>query len=141
MGLYISKRFCSMVGVIFVVSIFTFLIIHMAPGDPRIMMAMSRFGNDITPEQIEWIGKEMGLSAPVHTQYMIWLGHLLTGDLGNSIRSDQSVVSELLTHLPATLELGLSGFFISLLIALPLSSIMAFNMTKSFFLIKPKELS
>ena len=71
-----------MVLVIFVVSIFTFLLIHLAPGDPRILMAMSRFGNDITPEQIEWIGKEMGLSAPIHTQYIIWLGHLLEGDLG-----------------------------------------------------------
>lgn len=109
-----------MVLVIFVVSIFTFLLIHLAPGDPRILMAMSRFGNDITPEQIEWIGEEMGLSAPMHTQYIIWLGHLLEGDLGNSIRSDQTVISELLTRLPATLELGLAGFILSMLISLPL---------------------
>jgi peptide/nickel transport system permease protein len=120
MGPYIAKRMGAMGMVLFVVSVFTFFLIHMAPGDPRIMMAMSRFGNDITPEQIEWIGKEMGLSAPVHVQYGIWLGHLLAGDLGNSIRSDQSVVSELLTRLPATLTLGLSGFVISLLISLPL---------------------
>lgn len=116
----ILKRLFSMLTAIFVVCVFSFLLIHMAPGDPRIMMAMSRFGNDITPEQIEWIGREMGLSAPVHVQYWIWLQHLLSGDLGNSIRSDHSVVSELLTHLPATLELGLSGFILSLLIALPL---------------------
>lgn len=120
MGRHITKRFSSMVLVMFTVSVLTFMLIHMAPGDPRIMMAMSRFGNDITPEQIEWIGEEMGLSAPVHVQYTIWLGHLFDGDLGNSIRSDQTVVSELLTHLPATLELGLTGFFISLVIALPL---------------------
>ncbi len=109
-----------MMLVIFVVSIFTFLLIHLVPGDPRILMAMSRFGNDITPEQVEWIGKEMGLSAPMHKQYLIWLGHLLEGDLGNSIRSDQPVISELLTHLPATLELGLAGFILSLLISLSL---------------------
>ncbi|MCD4811234.1 ABC transporter permease [bacterium] len=109
-----------MAFVIFVVSIFTFLLIHLAPGDPRILMAMSRFGNDITPEQIEWIGEEMGLSAPIHTQYIIWLGHLLEGDLGNSIRSDQPVISELLTRIPATLQLGLSSFILSMLIALPL---------------------
>jgi len=109
-----------MMLVIFVVSIFTFLLIHLAPGDPRILMAMSRFGNDITPEQIEWIGEDMGLSAPMYTQYIIWLGHLLQGDLGNSIRSDQPVISELLTHLPATLELGLTGFILSMLISLPL---------------------
>lgn len=125
MGPYILKRMGAMGMVLFVVSVFTFFLIHMAPGDPRIMMAMSRFGNDITPEQIEWIGKEMGLSAPVHVQYGIWLGHLFSGDLGNSIRSDQTVISELLTRLPATLTLGLSGFVISLLIALPLGIVAA----------------
>lgn len=118
--------------VVFAVSIFTFLLIHLAPGDPRILMAMSRFGNDITPEQIEWIGKEMGLSAPVHTQYIIWLEHVFEGDLGNSIRSDQPVVSELLTHLPATLQLGLAGFVVSLIISLPLG-IAAAVRQNSFF--------
>lgn len=121
-----------MVLVIFTVSIFTFLLIHLAPGDPRILMAMSRFGNDITPEQIEWIGKEMGLSAPIHTQYIIWLGHLFEGDLGSSIRSDQPVISEMLTHLPATLELGLTGFVLSLLISLPLGIAAAIKQN-SFF--------
>ena len=121
-----------MMLVILVVSIFTFLLIHLAPGDPRILMAMSRFGNDITPEQIEWIGKEMGLSAPMYKQYIIWLGHLLEGDLGNSIRSDQPVISELLTHLPATLELGLVSFVLSLLISL-LLGITAAVKQDSFF--------
>jgi len=132
MTLYISRRIGAMALVIFAVSVFTFLLIHMAPGDPRIMMAMSRFGNDITPEQIEWIGKEMGLSAPLHIQYAIWLGHLLEGDLGHSIRSDQTVVSELLTHLPATLKLGLSGFVLSLLLALPLGSLAAIKQNTAF---------
>ena len=121
-----------MMLVILVVSIFTFLLIHLAPGDPRILMAMSRFGNDITPEQIEWIGEEMGLSAPMHKQYIIWLGHLLEGDLGNSIRSDQPVFSELLMHLPATLELGLVSFVLSLLISL-LLGITAAVKQDSFF--------
>ena len=132
MYLYIAKRSFSMTLVIFVVSIFTFLLIHLAPGDPRILMAMSRFGNDITPEQIEWIGEEMGLSAPIHTQYIIWLGHLLEGDLGNSIRSDQPVISELLTRIPATLQLGLSSFILSMLIAVPLG-ITAAVKQNSFF--------
>jgi peptide/nickel transport system permease protein len=120
-----AKRSFSMMMVIFVVSFFTFLLIHLAPGDPRILMAMSRFGNDITPEQIEWIGEEMGLSAPIHTQYIIWLGHLFEGDLGNSIRTDQSVLSELFAHLPATLQLGLSSFLISLALSIPLGVVAA----------------
>ncbi len=129
---YISKRMGTMVMVIFLVSVFSFLLIHLAPGDPRIVMAMSRFGNDITPEQIEWIGNEMGLSAPFHVQYFIWLKHLFTGDLGHSIRSDQAVISELMTHLPVTLKLGLSGFVLSLVIAVPLGIIAAIKQN-SFF--------
>ena len=129
---YISKRMGTMVMVIFLVSVFTFLLIHLAPGDPRIVMAMSRFGNDITPEQIEWIGEEMGLSAPFHVQYIIWLKHLLGGDLGHSIRSDQTVISELMTHLPVTLKLGLSGFVLSLIIAVPLGITAAIKQN-SFF--------
>lgn len=129
---YISRRMGTMIMVIFLVSVFSFLLIHLAPGDPRIVMAMSRFGNDITPEQIEWIGNEMGLSAPFHVQYIIWLKHLFAGDLGHSIRSDQSVISELMTHLPVTLKLGLSGFVLSLIIAVPLGIIAAIKQN-SFF--------
>lgn len=120
MARYITKRIAAMVLVVFAVTVFTFFLVHLAPGDPRILMAMSRFGNEVTPEQIEWIGEEMGLDAPVHNQYRIWLGHLFDGNLGNSIRSDQPVIEELKTHLPATLQLGLTSFVVSMLIAVPL---------------------
>ncbi len=119
MAVYIFKRFFSMSLVVFAVSVVTFLLIHLAPGDPRILMAMSRFGNDVTLEQIAWIGEEMGLSAPIHTQYIIWLKHFFSGDLGHSIRTDQTVASELFMRLSATLQLGLAGFILSMLIALP----------------------
>lgn len=132
MAAFIFKRFFSMGLVIFAVSVFTFILIHLAPGDARILMAMSRFGNDITPAQIEWIGEEMGLNAPIHTQYVIWLKHLFEGDLGNSIRSDQPVLSELSTRLSATLELGLSGFVLSMLFALPLGIAVAIKENSLF---------
>ena len=88
-------------------------------------MAMSRYGTEVTPEQIEWIGKEMGLDAPIHIQYLIWMGHLFHGDLGNSIRTDQPVVSELLIRIPVTLQLGITAIIISLLISIPLGIISA----------------
>lgn len=132
MAVYIFNRFFSMGLVVFVVSVFTFLLIHLAPGDPRILMAMSRFGNDITPEQIEWIGEEMGLSAPIHVQYVIWLKHVFSGDLGISIRTDQTVVSELMTRICATLQLGLTSFILSMLLAVPIG-IYAAVRKNSFF--------
>lgn len=118
--------------VMFVVSVLTFSLIHLAPGDPAILMAMSRYGNEVTPQQIEWIGKEMGLDAPIHVQYTIWLNHLFHGDLGNSIRTDQPVLSELLIRLPVTLELGITALIISLLISIPLGIISAIKQY-SFF--------
>ena len=132
MLVYVVKRFFSMGLVVFLVSVFTFFLIHLAPGDPRILMAMSRFGNDITPEQIEWIGREMGLSAPLHVQYGIWMGHVLSGDLGQSVRTDQTVASELVTRLGATLQLGLTSFVLSMVLALPMGILAAIR-KDSFF--------
>lgn len=122
---YIIRRLLWAIPVMFVVSLFTFSLIHIAPGDPAILMAMSRYGTEVTPEQIEWIGKEMGLDAPIHIQYLIWMGHLFHGDLGNSIRTDQPVVSELLIRIPVTLQLGITAIIISLLISIPLGIISA----------------
>ena len=125
MGRYVIRRLLWAIPVMFVVSLFTFSLIHIAPGDPAILMAMSRYGTEVTPEQIEWIGKEMGLDAPIHVQYLIWMGHLFHGDLGNSIRTDQPVVSELLIRIPVTLQLGITAIIISLLISIPLGIISA----------------
>lgn len=132
MAQYVAKRIISCVLVMFIVSILTFSLIHVAPGDPAILMAMSRYGNEVTPQQIEWIGKEMGLDAPIHTQYIIWLKHLFHGDLGNSIRTDQPVFSELLLRLPVTLELGITALIISLLISIPLGIISAIKQYSLF---------
>lgn len=122
---YIAQRILAALFVMFVVSLLTFSLIHLAPGDLSILMAMSRYGNELSQEQIEWIGEEMGLNAPIYKQYLIWLNHLFHGDLGNSIRTDQPVIAELLLRLPVTMELGLTALLLSLLLAIPLGVISA----------------
>jgi len=125
MARYILKRILIMLVVLFVVSVVTFSLIHLAPGDPATLLAMARYGVEVTPEQIEWVGREMGFDAPIHVQYFIWLGHVFHGDLGASLRTDQPVLSEIWLRLPATLELVFAAMIIGLIVAIPLGVISA----------------
>ncbi len=125
MARYILKRILIMLVVLFVVSVVTFSLIHLAPGDPATLLAMARYGVEVTPEQIEWVGREMGFDAPIHAQYFIWLGHVFHGDLGASLRTDQPVLSEIWLRLPATLELVFAAMIIGLIVAIPLGVISA----------------
>lgn len=122
---YILKRILIMLVVLLVVSVVSFSLIHLAPGDPALLLAMARFGVDVTPEQVYWVGKEMGFDAPILVQYFIWLGHVFHGDLGQSLRTDQPVLSEILLRLPASLELVTAAMGIALVIAIPLGVICA----------------
>ena len=125
MGRYIVKRIVLMLLVMFLVSGGTFFLIHLAPGDPAFLLAQARFGIEVTPEQIQWVGREMGFDAPVHMQYFIWINHLLDGDFGLSLRTDRPVLAEILYRLPATLELVTAALAISLFIGIPLGVISA----------------
>jgi peptide/nickel transport system permease protein len=125
MGRYIIKNIISAIIVMLAVSIISFSLIRLAPGDPAVIMAMARYGNEVTPEQIQWIGKEMGLHAPVYKQYMIWLDHILEGDFGISVRTDQPVISEILIRLPVTLKLGIISLVLSLVLSMVLGVVSA----------------
>ncbi|SHI31014.1 peptide/nickel transport system permease protein [Desulfosporosinus lacus DSM 15449] len=85
------------------VSLVTFLVSHVVPGDPARML----LGQRADAQTLENLRHVMGLDKPVWLQYFDYLGGLLQGDLGISIRSQRPVLSELLTYFPATIELTL----------------------------------
>ncbi|AKB31445.1 Dipeptide transport system permease protein DppB [Methanosarcina siciliae HI350] len=123
---FILKRMVLMFIVILGVTMLTFLIMHLTPGDPAEMIALARQGAEsLTPENIERIRVEEGLDAPVHIQYIKWLQHLLQGDLGCSLINGEPVLSEILNRFPATLKLALASMFVALIIAIPLGIITA----------------
>jgi len=118
---YALRRLALMVPVAFLVTVAVFLIIHLTPGDPALVM----LGEERSPEAIRAIHQQLGLDQPIYVQYWIWLSHVLQGDLGRSITTHQKVLSLILQDLPASLELGTIALLWSLVVAIPLGTVAA----------------
>lgn len=107
--------------ILFAVSVLTFLMVHLVPGDPARVMA----GIDASQEDIELMRKKLGLDLPLHVQYLRYIGAVLRGDLGESIRTGRPLAESLLARFPATAELAVISLLIALLIAIPAGVISA----------------
>src|SRR4051794_40672857 len=121
MGTFILRRLAQAIPVIFLSTIGVFLLLHLLPGDPALVLA----GPDAPPAAIEAIRHDMGLDQPLATQYLVWLGHIAHGDLGKSLASKLPVSQLIGQRAPATLELALAAEILTVLIALPLGIIAA----------------
>jgi len=106
---YIVRRVFELVLVLFVVSIFAFFLIRLAPGDPAVVLA----GEHATKEILQEIREKWGLDKPLIVQYFIWLKSALKGDFGRSVRTGDSVLKELLYRFPNTFELSLFAMIIA----------------------------
>jgi peptide/nickel transport system permease protein len=102
---YLLARLVLLVPVLFGVSVVTFSLIRLVPGDPVSVV----LGPDVRarPEDIAAIRAAFGLDEPAPVQYVRWVGRMLTGDLGTSFRSGRSLTQELALRLPVTIELTL----------------------------------
>jgi ABC-type dipeptide/oligopeptide/nickel transport system permease component len=118
---YILRRLLLMVPVAFLVTVGVFMLIHLIPGDPALVI----LGEDRSPQAIAAIHQQLGLDQPLYIQYGIWLGHIVHGDWGRSITTHEPVATAITERLPATLELGLVALVWSLLVAIPLGTIAA----------------
>jgi peptide/nickel transport system permease protein len=118
---YVLRRLALMLPVAFLVSIGVFMLIHLSGGDP----AVAILGEERSPEKIARVHEAYGLDDPLPVQYVHWLGRLLHGDMGRSIRTDQPVSQAVVERLPATLELGFAALSWSLLLAIPLGTVAA----------------
>lgn len=113
---YVVYRSAFLVFVVLGVTLITFVITHLIPGDPAQMIA----GQRASPEVYEKIRAQLGLDRPIWAQYLVYLRHLLRLDLGTSIRTQQPVLDDLMHYFPATLELVLFAFALALMIGIPL---------------------
>ena len=113
----IGGRLLASVPVLFGVSLLTFLIISLLPGNPVRQLA----GSGATAEQIALLEAELNLDKPVWWRYWDWLTDILSGDMGNSMVSSQPVASMITERFGVTLELVLYAFVLALAFALPLS--------------------
>ena len=118
---YLGKRLLISIGTILGIIVFVFFIVRVLPGDA----AAVRAGPYASDEKIDQIRDKYGLDDPVPVQFTRYLGNVLTGDLGTSIRTDGSVTEELLQRLPASLELAFYSVFVATLIGVPFGIIAA----------------
>lgn len=114
---FIARRLLVALPVLLGVTLLVFSILQLIPGDPAQLLL---FGSNPTPEAVEHLRQQLGLNDSFVTQYLHYLGRLVTGDLGYSYVSQASVLSEITTRLPYTLNLTLAGMAVALIIGVPL---------------------
>jgi ABC-type dipeptide/oligopeptide/nickel transport system permease component len=114
---YVTLRLLQGIVVIFLVSVATFILMHLAPGNPvDIMIGEAQ----VTQEQIDAIMRKWGFDRPLHEQYLIWLSNVVRGDFGSSvIRSGVTVNQMLQEAAPATIQLNILALGVAVLVAIP----------------------
>lgn len=112
MGRYIAYRLLLTAFVLLGVSVVVFFMVRLVPGDPAELIA----DQWATKEDIERIRKDMGLDKPVAVQYMIYMGRLLHGDLGNSVITKIPVTEEIAAKFPSTVKLAIMATIIAVVI-------------------------
>lgn len=118
---YVLRRLWQSAVVLLGVSVLVFAIMQLVPGDPIRLALGTRFD----PDTYEALRARSGLDDPVPVQYLDWIGSALTGDLGVSFRSGETVRALILERLPATLSLAVGAIIVALLIAVPLGTLSA----------------
>ena len=114
---WIFRQLARLVVVLFCVTLLTYMIVNILPGDVAIVI----LGNLATPEDIAGLRKDLGLDRPMLVRYFDWLGSALSGDLGRSYRNGEPVVQAILDRLPVSLQLMVMAQVIALGIAIPVA--------------------
>ena len=117
MAKFLFKRALALIAILFVVSIGTFFLIHLLPGDPTVTI----LGPNDTAHNKAVLLQQLGLNKPIWQQYWIWLGNVLTGNLGQSFITHATVTSTLAHAVPIDIELVIISQVLALGIAIPLA--------------------
>ena len=119
---YVVRQIAGMIPVLMIVSIISFGLLYVLPGDPATAILGENAGNQATYQALR---HDLGLDKPIWLQYSDWLGRLLHGDMGKSIRTGEPVSSVLEQRIPVTLYIGLGGLLVGILIGLPAAIVSA----------------
>jgi ABC-type dipeptide/oligopeptide/nickel transport system permease component len=111
---YVVQRLLHTLIVLFGVSLLTFALIHLTPGDPVLVM----LGQDATPSELERLRHLLGLDQPLYIQYIQYIGRLATGQIGDSIFQHQAVTKLIGDRFPATVELTLAAMLIAIVLGM-----------------------
>jgi peptide/nickel transport system permease protein len=121
MPVYIGKRLLVAIPTLLIISIFVFSLQKLLPGDPILAMA----GEERDPATIEFLREKYRLNDPMPIQYINWLGGVVTGDFGISLRTNQPVLELIGQKLPVTIQLAVMAMFLAMIIGIPIGILAA----------------
>lgn len=121
---YVLKRLLQLIPILLVITFLSFGMMRLA-GSDAVLQKMENTGMVVSQEVIDNARAELGLDKPFLTQYFVWLGNLLTGDMGTSYISGKEVLPTFLSKLPATLLLTAVSIFLTIVISIPLGILAA----------------
>lgn len=124
----IAKRVIQTIPMLIAVSIVSFLLIKLAPGDP----VQAYITPEMGPADIDRIRESMGLNDPIHIQYTRWLKNVLNGDLGYSLVNHRPVSVQIIERLPATIGLMLTSLILSMILGIVIGIFSAANNNNLF---------
>jgi ABC-type dipeptide/oligopeptide/nickel transport systems, permease components len=117
----ITKRVLQIIPMLFVISVISFVLAKLTPGDPVKMYVTP----NMHPEDVARIRESLGLNLPVYDQYIRWLVQVLHGNLGYSLQNSQPVLGQIIQRLPATVGLMGTSLVLTLIFAVPLGLLAA----------------
>jgi len=123
MTAYIIRRVASYVPVLILVSVFTFAILRVIPGDALVTMMGERQG--MRPEEMAAARAKLGMDRPLVVQYLSWVGNGLRGDWGDSFWLHKPVTHAIGDTFPVSLQLGIAAFIITGIVAVPIGIVSA----------------
>jgi ABC-type dipeptide/oligopeptide/nickel transport system permease component len=112
---FLARRVLLAIPVLLGVATLVFSLIHLIPGDP----VQAMLGDAASPESVVELRSRLGLDRPLYVQYAAFLKNAAHGDLGTSLRTNESVTAAIAARLPATFELALAAIFVAVAIAIP----------------------
>ena len=121
MGTLVLRRLLASIPVLVLVTAGVFSLIHLTPGDPVEAM----MGESQDPVAKEALRRQLGLDRPLYVQYAVWVGRVLQGDLGRSIRNNEPVVENIGRRIRPSIQLALFAMLISLTVAFPVGILSA----------------
>ncbi|CAN5657974.1 ABC transporter permease [soil metagenome] len=124
---YVIKRILLFIPTLIIITIISFLVCRLAPGDPT-EMKIGNTGesqktdskNQINETTKKYYKMKFGLDKPLYTQYFIWMGNMLQGDFGNSFKDNRPVLDKIVERLPITITINFISIFLIYIVAIPI---------------------
>lgn len=120
---YLTKRMLLMIPLIFGITLITFTVIHLAPGNP--VEVQTEMSLKVTAQAKENLKKLYGLDKPLHVQYFDWLARFAKLDFGKSFVDGRTVIDKIVERIPITLSINMLSMLIILIIAIPVGVLSA----------------